>query len=207
MCGARRIGCDMRDGAAIRLTSLRQVFVDESCSVFHCGPTRVFGCRLHSSKDLRAVSDSAARRNRLAKQVRFAPAVLAGPILNVRRIGKTHLVMRPGQLNPNELELAILERLSSATPALRGSAQRLHVLSREFTGVGSFTKFQVDKSATGTLEQPLGLDALITVPGVPKGLGAVLFCWGDQPSMLEIYAFGNDHWDGLYDGFTIEPPA
>lgn len=54
--------------------------------------------------------------------------------------------MKPGQLTPNEFENAILERLASKTEALRPLLARLHVLSREFTGVGSFTNFKVDPS-------------------------------------------------------------
>jgi hypothetical protein len=49
--------------------------------------------------------------------------------------------MRPGQINPNEFEFAILEHLAREEPFVRGSFGQLHVLSREFTGVGRFTTF------------------------------------------------------------------
>ena len=117
------------------------------------------------------------------------------------------LNMRPGQLHPNELELAILERIAASAPAIRAATQALHVLSREFSGVGSFTNFQVNEAQYGEPERHLDLDALINVPGVPNGLGAVLFCKGDQPECLEICTYGDDHWDGVYVGFTIEPTA
>ena len=83
----------------------------------------------------------------------------------------------------------------------------LHVLSREFTGVGSFTNFQVDESLPVAPGRHLDLDAEICVPGVPSGLGAVLFCKGDQPECLEVYTYGDEQWDGVYIGFTIEPTA
>jgi hypothetical protein len=35
-------------------------------------------------------------------------------------------------------------------------------------------------------------------------VGAVLFCKGDQPECLELYTFGNEYWNGVYEGFAIE---
>src|SRR5262245_6207298 len=41
-------------------------------------------------------------------------------------------------------------------------------------------------------------------PGVPNGMGAVLFCRGGRLQFLEVFAYGDDHWAGVYDGFAIE---
>ena len=112
---------------------------------------------------------------------------------------------RPGQTTPNELEFAILERLAGKEISLRDCVDRLHVLRREFTGVGSFTTFAGPKSPNESNDLPIGLDGSIRVPGVPNGMGAVLFCRGGWPKILELYTFGEDHWDGVYDGFSIEP--
>lgn len=111
--------------------------------------------------------------------------------------------MRPGRTEPNELELAILDRIAIKEPGLRGRVRQLRVLGREFTGVGSFTRFRCEGSSTDARDRQVGLDASIAMPGVPNGMGAVLFCKGDQPECLEIYTY-DDHWDGAYDGFTIE---
>jgi hypothetical protein len=136
------------------------------------------------------------------------------PVASLRRAtefvidgSEEKLRMGPGQLKPNDFELAILERIATDQPSIRVSMQQLHVLSREFTGVGSFTTFRVDGSVSGAPERRLGLDSLINMPGVPKGMGAVLFCKGDQPECLEVFTFGDDHWDGVYDGFSIERTA
>ena len=115
--------------------------------------------------------------------------------------------MRPGQLHPNEFELAILEQIATSAPSIRDSTRTLHVLSREFTGVGSFTNFQIKESLSGAQGQHFDLNATINVPGVPNSLGAILFCKGDQPEILEIFTYGDDHWDGAYVGFSIEPTA
>lgn len=61
--------------------------------------------------------------------------------------------MRPGQLKPNEFEIAILERLASKDPSIVRSLGQLHLLSREFTGVDSFTNFKCEDSAVGSPQQ------------------------------------------------------
>lgn len=112
--------------------------------------------------------------------------------------------MRPGQLKPNEFERAILDLLVIQSPAIGESLESLHVLSREFTGVGSFTNFRCGESDVGMPERQIGLNASIHMPSVANGMGAVLFCKGDQPACLEIYTYGEEHWDGFYEGFSIE---
>jgi hypothetical protein len=111
--------------------------------------------------------------------------------------------MRPGQIKPNDFELAILERLASKEPSLREAIGRLHALSREFTGVGSYTNFACEDSFAAAPDRHVGLDDLITMPGVPNAMGAVLFCKGDRPTCLEVFTYGDDHWEGVYDGFSI----
>ena len=57
--------------------------------------------------------------------------------------------------------------------------RNLHVLSREFTGVGSYTKFRCADKGAQTSLQPISLSDLIIVPGVQSGMGAVLF-WEER---------------------------
>jgi hypothetical protein len=113
-------------------------------------------------------------------------------------------VIRPGQIAPNEFELAILERVAAKNPSLRMYLGNLHVLSREFTGVGSYTNFKCEDEGTQVAEQRIGLDDLIVMPNVQNGMGAVLFCQGDQPKCLETYTFGDELWDGVFEGFVIQ---
>jgi hypothetical protein len=109
--------------------------------------------------------------------------------------------MRPGQLKPNEFETALLKRFATQDPSL--SIDSLHVLSRKFTGVGSFTTFLCGGSVETKWDRHLKLNAVISMPGVPNGLDAVLFCTGNQPNCLEISSFGDEYWDGVYDGFVV----
>jgi hypothetical protein len=55
--------------------------------------------------------------------------------------------------------------------------------------------------------QQIDLEALIKMPGVPNGMGAVLLCNAGMPHCPEVYAYGNDRWDGVYDGFRNRTTA
>lgn len=112
--------------------------------------------------------------------------------------------MKPGQRTPNEFEVALLAAFARQDPSLAATLRELHVLSREFTGVGSFTTFLCDDAARWPSRSPVTLARLITIPGVAHGLCAVLFFDGSQPKMLEVAVYGEEHWDGLFDGFAIE---
>jgi hypothetical protein len=116
-------------------------------------------------------------------------------------------LIRAGQITPNEFEVAILERIAAKSPSLRNYLRHLHVLSREFTGVGSFTNFKCEGKGTEISENRVGLDDLIVMPNVQNGMGAVLFCQGDQPKCLETYTFGSESWDGVFEGFVIQKAA
>jgi hypothetical protein len=115
--------------------------------------------------------------------------------------------MRPGQTEVNDFELAILERLAQVRPSLRPLLPKLHVLSREFTGVGSYTNFSCSGHSADLGNDRIGFDGLILMPGIPNGMGAVLFCEGGVPKCLETYTFGTEHWDGVYSGFSIARSA
>jgi hypothetical protein len=110
--------------------------------------------------------------------------------------------LRPGQVEPNGLELAILARIARDEDSRALELGAMHVLSREYTGVGCFTKCPCDEAA-GPREH-VGLGAVIRVPGVAHGLGAVLFLRGACPDELEVYTFGGERWDGVHDEFSIE---
>ncbi|MGD0767391.1 MAG: hypothetical protein ABSB42_04120 [Tepidisphaeraceae bacterium] len=110
--------------------------------------------------------------------------------------------IRPGQTTPNELEVTILEHFTSKLPGLLAVVPRLHVLSREFTGVGSYTNFK----PAPVLEAPtrfLVLKRLIAIPGIKHGLVAILFFKEGKIDFLEIVTAGDELWDGVFDGFSI----
>lgn len=105
-------------------------------------------------------------------------------------------------LLPNEFELAILHHLARKLPGLAAAIPGLRVLSRELTGVGSYTTFSSDEVIAGATA-PLGVDNAIGMPGVRNGLDATLFFEGGKVKFLEIVAFGSEPWDGAFVGFSI----
>ena len=111
--------------------------------------------------------------------------------------------MRPGQLTPNELEMAILLRIADRHPSIKSRLSSLHVLSRTYTGVGSYTNFAQDNTAEVRAVEHLGLETAIRLPSLQYGLGAELCCEGNSPKFLEVVAYG-EHRDGTFDGFVIE---
>jgi hypothetical protein len=110
--------------------------------------------------------------------------------------------VKPGQLTANDFERAILLHMSRKVPALAPMIDELHVLSRKYTGVGSFTEFHCVGAASDGDHEPITLDCGISMPGLANGMGALLFWCGGRPKCLETYTF-DEHWDGAFDGFSI----
>jgi hypothetical protein len=102
--------------------------------------------------------------------------------------------------SPNAFEIAILETMAREQPSLMLDVHRIRVQSRKFTGVGSYTDFLCDESGERDV---VGLKAHIVMPGVPSGMGAVLFRHGQQPSCLETYTYGDEFWTGAFEGFSV----
>jgi hypothetical protein len=109
--------------------------------------------------------------------------------------------MRPASGELSAFERAILELMGSARESLRSLIP--HLLKREFTGAGSYTDLACPESAPDLGDGHIGIDVLINVPGVPNGMGAVLFCKAGTPTLLEIYTFGGESWNGVADGFSF----
>lgn len=112
--------------------------------------------------------------------------------------------MIESQLKLNEFEVAILDRLAGETLSQELRTGRIRVLSRQLTGAGSYTDFdcpQRDECAH------VGLEVLINMPGVPSGMGAVLFLKGGHPQCLEVHTYGGESWNGIYEGFSFEEPG
>jgi hypothetical protein len=115
------------------------------------------------------------------------------------------MIRRPGQIELNEFEIAILERMARKSPAIQPMIEKLHVLSRKFTGVGCFIEFLCKEGDPDIHERTIHLGELISIPNVPHGMGAVLFINdGGKPRLLETFTF-NEPWDGVHEGFSIVP--
>jgi len=115
-------------------------------------------------------------------------------------------VMRPGQRHLNELEIALIERIALENPNDHLSVGNLQVLQRTYTCVGSFTDFLVKDRPKTAERRVIGTKACVIIPGLQRGLGVVAFLEGNT-LMLELCAFGDEYWDGLFEGFTLVPPT
>ena len=104
---------------------------------------------------------------------------------------------------PNELERAVVARIARDEPWLEGAPASLQVVGREYTGVGGYTYFACDTAESDSDPSP-GLKPLIRVPAVPNGMGAVLWCRGARPQCLELFTYGDDRWDGKFQGFSFD---
>ncbi len=85
---------------------------------------------------------------------------------------------------PNALETAILERIADGAPDILRALPGLLVVSREHTGVGSFTNLAREDECVAW-DRHLVLGQLIHLPEVEHGLDAILFCRGNLPLFLE----------------------
>lgn len=109
----------------------------------------------------------------------------------------------------NELtlfELALLRRIAADKPQLLARIAELQVDRRDFSGAGSFTRFK-PHGAVALPDGYIGLDALISMPGVENGMGASIAVTSRQIEELEIYTYGIATWLGDFEGFNIEDAA
>jgi hypothetical protein len=111
--------------------------------------------------------------------------------------------MRPAPAELSAFECAILELMGSDRESLRRLIPHIQVIKREFTGAGSYADVACPESAPDLGDAHIGVDVLISVPGVPNGMGAVLFCKAGAPTLLELYTFGGESWNGVADGFSF----
>ena len=96
--------------------------------------------------------------------------------------------MNSGQFQPNEFEVAVLERIADDLPCIHPFILKRNVLGREFTGVGSYTNFAALPETVFRLsESPISLTSRILMPGVANGMGAMLFFEASRSLVLETY--------------------
>lgn len=111
--------------------------------------------------------------------------------------------MKSNDAELNVLEDAILTRMAEQLPALLPVIPTLTVISREVTGVGSFTNFSSQHADVPYGARHLAIDAHILIPGVENGLGALLFFKEGKIDCLELFAYGDDTWDGRWLGYSL----
>jgi hypothetical protein len=108
----------------------------------------------------------------------------------------------------DEFEKIIMGKLLSGTDPileiLRTQYSTAEVKSREFTGTGFYTNFQLDKNlpkVTGKQNFHFG-DLKVDIRGIRSGLGFVLFIADGYICYLEGYTY-DDPWPEEYDILNI----
>lgn len=106
-----------------------------------------------------------------------------------------------------EFERAVLEAMARDNPWLGKIVGSLRVAARKFTGNGCYTEFEPRSASEKVVDGHIGLDRLISMPGISNGMGAVLFVKSGSPALLETFVYGGEYWDGASDGFSIAESA
>ena len=109
------------------------------------------------------------------------------------------------------LESDVLAWIAShaGDPALAEQLKSAQPVSREFTGVGSFTVLKVPPGLPNVGFSIAPIDPHIESPEIQEGAGAagiagvVLFCDGGQASLLEIYTFGSTAFPESLTDWTL----
>lgn len=107
----------------------------------------------------------------------------------------------------NEFEVAVLDRMAQSNLWLQPVTGNLRASSRKFTGNGSYTDFETDSAAVDVPDCHVVLDALISMPGTPNGMGAAVIVKAGYLTCLETFVYGGDHWDGDFNGFSLSSNA
>lgn len=112
----------------------------------------------------------------------------------------------------NDLEHAILDVIIKANHTKYSKLARqlpcLKVKSREFTGVGAYVNFDLSQCSDDAFESSAG-DGLLSadqhaqLDSLANGLGFVLDVTGGRLNYLELFTFGDEHWNGKYKFFEI----
>jgi hypothetical protein len=107
-----------------------------------------------------------------------------------------------------EFEVAILERIAMDNAAhsdqLRELVQVGRVAERKWTGAGGYITLSPSAIEFDSRNFELGAEAIIEIPGLKRGLGALLFVRDGRADFLELFTY-DDEWWGESGGFRIVP--
>ena len=112
-------------------------------------------------------------------------------------------------MNHEELEKKLMEMLLSGDDIvleeLRIQYNNSVVESREFTGVGFFTNFNIIPGILPLANSKNFVfgDINATIEGTKNSLGFILFVRDGYISMLEGYTYGSDKWPDNYSNLVI----
>jgi hypothetical protein len=109
-----------------------------------------------------------------------------------------------------EFETAVLERIAEVNSRYRAEITELvrssEVADRGWTGAGGFITLVPNAVHFEPHNLELHADAVIQIPGLKDGLGAILFVRDGRADWLELTMFdGDGEWWGDSTGYRIVP--
>ena len=108
-------------------------------------------------------------------------------------------------MSQQSLEGDILKWIAehSADDSIRAQCLSADVISREFTGVGCFTRLKTTSSVEPSLLNRSDVAPVIESPELLLGGGCVLFLKNGVLDLLEIYVFGSDDYPADIDQYEL----
>ena len=106
----------------------------------------------------------------------------------------------------SSFEQAVLDKLLSGDNpvlrALRLQASQSQVTKREFTGIGFYCEFEVERATLSVRANFEIGDVLAAIPGLAHGAGFLLFIRNGRIKTLEGYTY-DEPWPNQLEGFAL----
>ncbi len=108
-------------------------------------------------------------------------------------------------MSQHSLECDILKWIAehSADDSIRDQCLSAEVISREFTGVGCFSRLKTTSSVAPSLLSLSDAAPFIESPELLLGGGCVLFLKNGVVDLLEVYAFGSGDYPADIDQYEL----
>lgn len=102
--------------------------------------------------------------------------------------------------------MALLFALAEKYSALYTHIDKIYVTERECTGVGQyvFLKYYDENDILPIAEDILSVDKIIITEGLEIGIGFVGNIENSKLSNLELFVYGSDDWNCVFQNFSIK---
>ena len=105
----------------------------------------------------------------------------------------------------NEIELTLLDGLTTKHPSLKSHISHLKVRGRKATGVGMYVNFEYInfEEKLGNLNSLFSNEENIEIPNLQHGLSYVIDITDGEIKYIEFITYGLEIWNGKFEGYRI----
>jgi hypothetical protein len=105
----------------------------------------------------------------------------------------------------NEIELKLIDGLTTKYPSLKSHIPHLKVTERQATGVGMYVNFAYANfnEKLENLNSLFSNEENIEIPDLKYGLGYVIDISDGEIKYIEFITYGEENWNGKFDGYRI----